>query len=76
MHSLIQRIPYERTDEKESIYGGSFFVFLKAVLRVGAQAIFPFKRLFRMKMGKLPGCLLGTITKEMEPYDSFSFLSF
>ena len=29
--------------------GGSFFVLFKSVLRVGAQAIFPFKRLFKGK---------------------------
>ncbi len=51
---------------------GSFFVLCKAVLRVGAQAIFPFKRLFKRKIGKLPGRLLGIITKD----GSFSFVSF
>ena len=49
------------------ISGGFFFVFLKAVLKVGAQAIFLFRRLFKRKMGRLPGRLLGTITKEKEP---------
>ena len=53
-------------------YGGSFFVLSKAVLRVGAKAIFPFKRLFKRKMGKLPGRLLGTITKEKEPLNEKS----
>ena len=32
-------------------YGSFFFVLFKAVLRVGAQAIFPFKRLFKGKWG-------------------------
>ena len=32
---------------------GSFFVFLKAFLREGALTIFPFKRLFKGKLGKL-----------------------
>ena len=47
-----------------------FFVFLKAVLRVGAQAMVPCNRLFKRNMGKLPGRLLGTITKEKEPYNT------
>ena len=50
-----------------ALYGGSFFVSFKAVLKVGAQAISPFKRLFNRKMGILPGRLLGTITKEKGP---------
>ena len=54
--------------------GGSFFVLFKAVLKVGAQAMVPFKRLFKRKMGRLPGRLLGTITKEKGPDDSFSLL--
>ena len=52
-----------------------FFVLFKAVLRVGAQAIFPFNRLFKGKMGILPGLFLGTITKEKGPYNSFPFVS-
>ena len=55
-------------------YGGSFFVFFKAVLRVGAQAMVPFKRLFKGKMGILPGRLLGIITKEKGPYGAASFV--
>ena len=44
------------------------FVF-KAVSRVGVQTMFSVKRLFKRKMGKLPGRLLGTITKEKGPYE-------
>ena len=29
----------------------------------------PFKRLFKRKMGRLPGRLLGTITKEKGPWN-------
>ena len=49
-------------------YGGSFFVLFKAVLKVGAQASFPFERHVKGKMGKLPGRLLGTITEEKLSY--------
>ena len=57
-------------------YEAFSFVFFQAALREGAQAIFPFRRLFKGKMGILPGRLLGTITKEKGPYDPFSFGSY
>ena len=45
------------------------FVLFKAVSKVGvgAQTMFPFKRLFKRNMGKLAGRLLGAITKEKGP---------
>ena len=52
----------------QSSFGGSFFALFKAVLKVGAQAFFPFKRVFKRNMGELLGHLLGTITKEKGPF--------
>ena len=61
---------------KAFLSGGSFFAHFQAVLKVGAQAIFPFKKLVKRKMGKLPGRLLGIITNEKGPYDSLPLVPF
>ena len=44
-------------------YGGVFFVLFKAVSRVGAQAIFPFKRLFLRKLREIARALFGNNNK-------------
>ena len=43
------------------LYGGSFFVLFKAVLKVGAQATLPLKGFLNGKTGILPGPLLGMV---------------
>ena len=63
---FVQRNPCKRPD------GSVSFVPFKAVLKVGAQASFPFERLFKTKMGILPGRLLGTLTKEKVPDEKLS----
>ena len=62
MGNLPGRLLGTITKEMEP-YGGSCFVFFKAVLRVGAQAFFPFKRLFEMKHGDIAWAPFGNNNK-------------
>ena len=66
MFKDLLRLPYifsEEEPNKKASYGSSFFVFFKAVLRVGAQAIFPLKRLFKRKLGKIAWAHFGNNNK-------------